>query len=105
MRLGGTQEKQLIYGHSEEVKATDWGKDYEFALCIGGPRLKNAQKYVDRALELEASGKFKIYKDLKKDEYYNLLNNSNYYLIVLYKTGLNTSREGDTLGCNVLYRI
>ena len=49
----------------EEVKATDWGKDYEFALCIGGPRL-NAQKYVDRALELEASGKFKIYKDLKK---------------------------------------
>ena len=55
----------------EEVKATDWGKDYEFALCIGGPLRSNAQKYVDRALELEQKGLFKIYKDLKKNDYYN----------------------------------
>ena len=38
---------------------------YVLLYCI------NAQKYVDRALELEQKGYFKIYKDLKKNDYYN----------------------------------
>jgi len=100
------QEKQpgFFMDIIEEVKATDWGKDYEFALCIGGPLRSNAQKYVDRALELEQKGLFKIYKDLQKNEYYNLLNKSK----LLFNCALqdwvsNTVSEGDTLGCNVLY--
>ena len=100
------QEKQpgFFMDIIETVKATDWGKDYEFALCIGGPLRSNNQKYVDRALELEAKGLFKIYKDLKKDQYYDLLNKSK----LLFNCALqdwvsNTVSEGDTLGCNVLY--
>jgi len=100
------QEKQpgFFMDIIEEVKSTDWGNDYEFALCIGGPLRSNAQKYVDRALELEQKGLFKIYKDLKKNEYYDLLNSSK----LLFNCALqdwvsNTVSEGDTLGCNVLY--
>ena len=100
------QEKQpgFFMDIIEEVKATDWGKGYEFALCIGGPLRSNAQKYVDRALELEQKGLFKIHKDLKKNDYYNLLNKSK----LLFNCALqdwvsNTVSEGDTLGCNVLY--
>jgi glycosyltransferase involved in cell wall biosynthesis len=100
------QEKQpgFFMDIIEEVKETEWGKDYEFALCIGGPLRSNAQKYVDRANELEAEGKLKIYKDLKKNDYYNLLNKSK----LLFNCALqdwvsNTVSEGDTLGCNVLY--
>jgi hypothetical protein len=76
----------------------------EFAVLSGGPLRSNNQKYLDRASKLEAEGKLKIYKDLQKNDYYNLVNDSR----VLFNCALqdwvsNTVSEADTLGCNVLY--
>jgi hypothetical protein len=79
-------------------------KDIEFAVFQGGPLRSNNQRYVDRARQLEREGKLKIYENLKKNDYYNLLNDSR----VLFNCALqdwvsNTVSEADTLGCNVLY--
>jgi hypothetical protein len=79
-------------------------KDVEFAIFQGGPLRSNNQKYIDRARALEAEGKLKIYENLKKNDYYNLLNNTR----VLFNCALqdwvsNTVSEADTLGSNVLY--
>lgn len=76
----------------------------EFAILQGGPLRSNNDKYVERARKLEAEGKLKIYENLKKDEYYNLLNDSK----VLFNCALqdwtsNTVSEADALGCNVLF--
>jgi hypothetical protein len=76
----------------------------EFAVLSGGPLRSNNQKYLDRAYKMEAEGKLKIYKDLQKNDYYNLVNDSR----VLFNCALqdwvsNTVSEADTLGCNVLY--
>jgi len=76
----------------------------EFAVLSGGPLRSNNPKYLDRASKLEAEGKLKIYKDLQKNDYYNLVNDSR----VLFNCALqdwvsNTVSEADTLGCNVLY--
>jgi hypothetical protein len=53
---------------------------------------------------MEAEGKLKIYDNLKKDQYYALLNDTR----VLFNCALqdwvsNTVSEADTVGCNVLY--
>ena len=53
---------------------------------------------------MEAQGTLKIYDNLKKDDYYALLNNTR----VLFNCALqdwvsNTVSEADTVGCNVLY--
>jgi hypothetical protein len=53
---------------------------------------------------LESRGDLKIYENLKKDQYYELLADSR----VLFNCALqdwvsNTVSEADTLGCNVLY--
>jgi len=76
----------------------------EFAVLSGGPLRSNNPKYLERASKLEAEGKLKIYKDLQKNDYYNLVNDSR----VLFNCALqdwvsNTVSEADTLGCNVLY--
>jgi len=76
----------------------------EFAVLSGGPLRSNNPKYLERAAKLEAEGKLKIYKDLKKDQYYNIVNDSR----VLFNCALqdwvsNTVSEADALGCNVLY--
>jgi hypothetical protein len=70
----------------------------------GGPLRSNNIKYILRARELEHQGKLKIYEDLKKNDYYNLLNDTR----VLFNCALqdwvsNTVSEADTLGTNVLY--
>jgi len=80
------------------------GNGVEFAVLSGGPLRSNNPKYLDRAYKLEAEGKLKIYKDLNKNDYYNLVNDSR----VLFNCALqdwvsNTVSEADTLGCNVLY--
>jgi hypothetical protein len=100
------QEKQPDFYMDliERVKSTDWGRDYEFAVFSGGPLRSNNQRYLDRAYKMEAEGKLKIYKDLKKDDYYNLVNDSK----LLFNCALqdwvsNTVSEADTLGANVLY--
>ena len=79
-------------------------KNTEFAVLSGGPLRSNNQKYLDRALQMEKDGKLTIMKDLKKNDYYNILNDSR----VLFNCALqdwvsNTVSEADALGCNVLY--
>jgi len=64
----------------------------------------NNNSYMERTLRLEREGKLKIYSDLDKNEYYELLNDSR----VLFNCALqdwvsNTVSEADALGCNVLY--
>ena len=76
----------------------------EFAVLSGGPLRSNNPKYLERAAQLEEHGMLKIYKDLQKNEYYNIVNDSK----VLFNCALqdwvsNTVSEADTLGCNVLY--
>jgi hypothetical protein len=79
-------------------------RDVEFAVFQGGPLRSNNPEYIDRARRLESEGKLKIYDNLGKNEYYDLLNNTR----VLFNCALqdwvsNTVSEADTLGCNVLY--
>ena len=76
----------------------------EFAIFQGGPLRSNNPEYVTRARELESRGLLKIYENLKKNDYYNLLNDTR----VLFNCALqdwvsNTVSEADTLGSNVLY--
>jgi hypothetical protein len=76
----------------------------EFAIFQGGELRSNDERYITRARELEQQGKLKIYENLSKNDYYNLLNNSR----VLFNCALqdwvsNTVSEADALGCNVLY--
>jgi len=76
----------------------------EFAIFQGGPLRSNNPEYVKRARTLAEQGKLKIYENLQKNDYYNLLNDTR----VLFNCALqdwvsNTVSEADTLGCNVLY--
>ena len=76
----------------------------EFAVLSGGPLRSNNEKYLKRALEMEEKGQLKIYKDLQKNDYYRIVNDSK----VLFNCALqdwvsNTVSEADTLGCNVVY--
>ena len=79
-------------------------KDIEFAILQGGPLRSNNPKYIKRARDLEAQGVLKIYENLKKNEYYNIVNDSR----VLFNCALqdwtsNTVSEADALGANVLF--
>jgi len=76
----------------------------EFALLQGGELRSNDPKYVARARTMAATGKLVIHENLKKNDYYALLNDSR----VLFNCALqdwvsNTVSEADALGCNVLY--
>ena len=99
------QEKQPdFYMDLIEMWATQGPYPVEFSIFQGGPLRSNNQKYIDRARHLEARGLLTIYEDLKKNDYYALLNDSR----VLFNCALqdwvsNTVSEADTLGCNVLY--
>jgi hypothetical protein len=78
--------------------------DVEFALLSGAKLRTNNSSYMERTLKLEREGKLKIYSDLDKNEYYELLNDSR----VLFNCALqdwvsNTVSEADALGCNVVY--
>lgn len=96
------QEKQpdFYMDIAEEIG----GYSTEFAVLQGGPLRSNNPKYIERARALEAQGKLKIYENLKKNEYYDILNDSR----VLFNCALqdwtsNTVSEADALGCNVLF--
>jgi hypothetical protein len=98
------QEKQpgFFMDFAEEFQKRYPGT--EFAIFQGGPLRSNNPEYVDRARNLAASGKIKIYENLSKNDYYALLNDT----CVLFNCALqdwvsNTVSEADTLGCNVLY--
>jgi hypothetical protein len=76
----------------------------EFAIFSGGPLRSNNPDYVTRACQMMADGKLQIYENLKKNDYYDLLNDTR----VLFNCALqdwvsNTVSEADTLGANVLY--
>jgi hypothetical protein len=79
--------------------------DIEFAVLSGGPLRSNDDSYIDRAVELtKTHPNFKIYENLKKDEYYELLADSK----VLFNCALqdwvsNTASEADALGTNCLF--
>ena len=98
------QEKQPGFFMDLVERVTSERPEVEFAIFQGGPLRSNNQEYVDRACRLEREGKLKIYENLKKDEYYALLNDTR----VLFNCALqdwvsNTVSEADTLGANVLY--
>ena len=76
----------------------------EFCLLQGGPLRSNNPKYIERARDLEKRGILTIHENLKKNDYYNILNDSR----VLINNALqdwtsNTVSEADALGCNVLF--
>ena len=99
------QEKQPdFFMDLAEWWATHGSYPVEFAIFQGGPLRSNNSKYIDRARNLEGRGLLKIYENLKKNDYYSLVNDSR----VLFNCALqdwvsNTVSEADTLGCNVLY--
>ena len=100
------QEKQpdFYMDMIEEWYGTPGTTDVEFAILQGGPLRSNNQKYIDRARKMEERGQLKIYENLKKNNYYDILNSSK----VLFNCALqdwtsNTVSEADALGCNVLF--
>jgi len=100
------QEKQpdFFMDLIEEYHRRNPDSGVEFAVLSGGPLRSNNSKYLDRAYKLEAEGKLKIRKDLNKNQYYAIVNDSR----VLFNCALqdwvsNTVSEADALGCNVLY--
>jgi hypothetical protein len=99
------QEKQPdFFMDIIEEYTSVYNGDVEFALLSGAKLRSNNSSYMDRTLNLERQGKLKIYSDLDKNEYYDLLNDSR----VLFNCALqdwvsNTVSEADALGCNVIY--
>ena len=100
------QEKQPDFYMDliEQWHATPGTPEVEFAILQGGPLRSNNPKYIERARKMEQRGELVIYENLKKDEYYDIVNNSK----VLFNCALqdwtsNTVSEADALGCNVLF--
>ena len=76
----------------------------EFAVLSGGPLRSNNPRYLERANQMQNHGDLVVYEDLKKNDYYNIVNDSK----VLFNCALqdwvsNTVSEADALGCNVVY--
>ncbi len=76
----------------------------EFCVCSGGFLKSNNESYMERTRQMVADGKMKIYENLEKNAYYNIVNDSR----VVFNCALqdwvsNTVSEADALGCNVLY--
>lgn len=104
------QEKQpgffmdLIDAYKDPSSNRDPRKPCEFAIYSGGAFRSNNSAYVDRARSMEQRGLLRIYDNLKKNDYYALLNDTR----VLFNCALqdwtsNTVSEADALGCNVVY--
>lgn len=78
--------------------------DVVFSVLSGGKLRSNDPKYLSRAKHLQERGILEIHEGLKKNEYYELLNDTR----VLFNCALqdwvsNTVSEADALGSNVLY--
>ena len=100
------QEKQPDFYMDliEEWYGTPGTADVEFAILQGGPLRSNNEKYIKRARKMEERGQLAIYENLKKNEYYDIVNDSR----VLFNCALqdwtsNTVSEADALECNVLF--
>jgi len=100
------QEKQPDF-YMDLIDA--WNKRHpntyvEFCICSGAKLRSNNHSYMARTQKMIAEGKLKLYEDLNKNDYYNIVNNSR----VVFNCALqdwvsNTVSEADSLGCNVLY--
>lgn len=78
--------------------------DVIFSVLSGGKLRSNDATYLERARDLQESGVLEIHEGLKKNDYYELLNDTR----VLFNCALqdwvsNTVSEADALGANVLY--
>ena len=100
------QEKQpgFFMDMIDHWKANEKLPQVEFAICSGGPLRSNNTHYVNRARVMEKDGTLKIYENLKKNDYYDILADSR----VLFNCALqdwvsNTVSEADALGTNVLF--
>ena len=100
------QEKQPNFYMDviEEWHKRHPSKYVEFAICSGAKLKSNNDSYMQRTRDMQSSGKLKLYEDLEKNDYYNIVNNSR----VVFNCALqdwvsNTVSEADALGCNVLY--
>ena len=98
------QEKQPDFFMDLVERYSEVYPDTEFAICQGGPLRSNNPKYIERARALEDAGLLEIHENLKKNEYYAILNDSR----VMFNCALqdwvsNTVSEADTCGANVLY--
>ena len=98
------QEKQPDFYMDLILEVKKIMPNVEFAIYSGGELKSNNQKYVDRALKMQAEGLLSIYDNLTKNEYYELVNDSK----VLFNCALqdwvsNTVSEADALGCNVVF--
>jgi glycosyltransferase involved in cell wall biosynthesis len=76
----------------------------EFCVCSGAKLRSNNDSYMERTRTLQQIGLLKVYQDLDKNAYYNIVNDSR----VVFNCALqdwvsNTVSEADALGCNVLY--
>jgi hypothetical protein len=79
-------------------------EEVEFCVCSGGWLKSNSESYMQRTREMVAAGKLKVYENLEKNDYYDIVNDSR----VVFNCALqdwvsNTVSEADSLGCNVLY--
>ena len=78
--------------------------EVEFAIFSGGPLRSNHPVYVNQARMMAKDGKLKIYENLKKNEYYELLADSRVLFNCAFQDWVsNTVSEADALGCNVLF--
>ena len=100
------QEKQpdFFMDVIEEFNKRYGNKTVEFAILSGAPLRSNNNSYMERTYKMRGEGSLKIYEDLDKNKYYEILNDSR----ILFNCALqdwvsNTISEADALGCNVLY--
>jgi len=98
------QEKQPHFFMDLVEKYAEMNMPVEFAVLSGGPLRSNDPDTLSRARALEKTANFKIYENLKKNEYYKILADSR----VLFNCALqdwvsNTASEADALGTNCLY--
>jgi len=76
----------------------------EFAICSGGKLKSNNDSYMQRTRDMQSRGVLKVYEDLEKNAYYDIVNDSRIvFNCALQDWVSNTVSEADSLGCNVLY--
>jgi hypothetical protein len=99
------QEKQPdFYMDLIEEWHSRYGDNVEFCVCSGSKLKSNNDSYMERTRDLVSKGMLKLYEDLEKDDYYNIVNNSRIvFNCALQDWVSNTVSEADALGCNVLY--
>ena len=100
------QEKQPDFYMDliEEWHKRNSNSDVEFAVFSGSTLRSNNNDYMARTKHLVQVKQLKVYENLSKNDYYNLLNDTR----VLFNCALqdwvsNTVSEADALGCNVLF--